>query len=435
VPARRLTSAAARRPAILVGMGETAGYCGRLVDGFRSLGLRADHFDLGPDPLRYGTAPPPPPIAIARWLAARRRAGPGPRALWAALHRLAMAWLFLGAVLRYDAFVLRAGDSFFALRDLPLLRRLGKRVVVVFFGSDSRPSYLNGAELATRDGPSLAATTASKRRMVERTERHATAIVCHVLSAHLHRRRAVRFLEVGIPRPSLHPGPRRLDPDGPVRFLHAPSRSVDKGTARIEAAVASLRAQGLPIELRIVAGRPNAEVLDAIRDCDVVIDQLYSDTPMAALAAEAASLGRPAIVGGYGWDVLNAMGDPERLPPTHCCRPEEIEQAIRLLASDPAYRAELGERARRFLDERWAPGRVAERMLEVIGGTEPEAWWFDPTEVLYAHGAGAPDELVADGVRRVLAAAGPDGLAVAGRPDLLDRLVALIGTQPSGEPA
>jgi hypothetical protein len=435
VPARRLTSAAARRPAILVGMGETAGYCGRLVDGFRSLGLRADHFDLGPDPLRYGTAPPPPPIAIARWLAARRRAGPGPRALWAALHRLAMAWLFLGAVLRYDAFVLRAGDSFFALRDLPLLRRLGKRVVVVFFGSDSRPSYLNGAELATRDGASLAATTLAKRQLVERTERHATAIVCHVLSAQLHRRHAVRFLEIGIPRPPLDPGPRRRDADGPVRFLHAPSRSVDKGTARIEAAVASLRAEGLPIELRIVSGRPNAEVLEAIRDCDVVIDQLYSDTPMAALAAEAASLGRPAIVGGYGWEALDAIGDPVLLPPTHRCRPEDIEQAIRLLATDAAYRAELGERARRFLDERWAPDRVAERMLEVIAGTAPEAWWFDPADVLYARGAGATDDAVADGVRRVLAAAGPDGLAVAGRPDLLDHLVSLIGTRPSGEAA
>ena len=415
-------------------MGETAGYCARLVDGLRAIGVRADHLNLGADPMSYADHGPGPRVRAVRWLAARRRSGPGPRAAWALVHRLAMAWFFIAAIVRYDAFVFRAGDSFFALRDLALLRRLGKRVVVVFFGSDSRPSYLNGAELAVHEGAALAATSEAKRRMVERTERHASVIVCHVMSAQLHRRRAVRFLEVGIPRraaPPDVPAPRGV-PDGAVRFLHAPSRSVDKGTARVEAAVAALRAEGLAIELRIVTNVPNRAVLAAIAECDVVIDQLYSDTPMAALAAEAASLGRPAIVGGHGWEVLRAASEPGSLPPSHLCHPDELEDAIRRLATDHAYRTELGARARRFLEERWTPERVAERMLDIVAGDVPPGWWFEPADLAYPHGAGAPIEAVADGVRRVLDAAGPEGLQVGDKPALLERLLALVSRRPAG---
>jgi glycosyltransferase involved in cell wall biosynthesis len=411
-----------------VGLGETAGYCALLAEGLRTAGADAHHLNLGADPMRYTAEPSSRLVRLARWLGARRRSGPGPRAAWAAVHRLVLAWLFLGAIRRYDAFILRAGDSFFALRDLPLLRRLGKRVVVIFFGSDSRPSYLNGAEIAAgHDGARAAAITAAKRRMVERTERHASLIVCHPMSAQLHRRPAVAFLAMGIPR-RLDERPAPPPPaGGPIRFLHAPSRARDKGTDRIRAAIEEARAAGANVELRVVTGRPNAEVLAAIREADVVIDQLYSDTPMAALAAEAAALGRPAIVGGYGWDALRAVEPDEHLPPTHRCHPDGLAEAIRRLADDEAYRLDLGRRARRFVQERWAPERVAERYLAVLRGEVPDSWWFDPAAVGYVHGAGAHEETVRAAVRRVLEVAGPEGLHLDGRPHLVERLLALVG--------
>ena len=410
-----------------MGLGETAGYCALLAEGLRAAGATADHLNLVGDPMRYSSASTARLVRVVGWLGARRRAGPGPRAVWAQVHRLALAWLFLDAVRRYDAFVLRAGDSFFALRDLPLLRRLGKTVIVVFFGSDSRPSYLNGAEIAAGvDGAAAARVTAAKRRMVERIERHATHVVCHSMSAQLHRRPAVAFLAMGIPR--------RLDRDpappppssGSVRFVHAPTRPDAKGTDRIRAAIGEARAGGLDVELRVVTGRPNAVVLAAVRDGDVVIDQLYSDTPMAALAAEAAALGRPAIVGGYGWDALRAAEGDDELPPTHRCHPDELADAVRRLATDAAYRRDLGARARRFVEERWEPRRVAERYLALIRGEAPPAWWFDPATVAYVRGAGASEGTIRASVGRVLEAAGPSGLCLDDRPHLVDGLLALV---------
>lgn len=423
-------------PRVLVGLGETAGYCARLTDGLRGVGVTADHLNLGADPMRYGDEAASPIVRLARWLAQRRRSGPGPRPVWAMLHRLTLVWLFLDAIRRYDAFVLRAGDSFFALRDLPLLRRLGKTVVVVFFGSDSRPSYLNGAEIrAGHDGATLASITAAKRRMVAVTERHATRVICHPMSAQLHRRPFVAFLEVGIPRrlPDLVPPPPA--PGGPVRFLHAPSRDRDKGTDRVRAAVEAVAAEGIAVELRVVSGVSNAEVQVAIAESDVVIDQPYSDTPMAALAAEAAALGRPAIVGGHGWDELRAVTPPDAMPPTFVCRPDELADAVRRLATDQALRLDLGRAARRFVEERWTPQTVAERFLALIRGEAPAGWVVDPARVGYVLGAGAPAPEIREAVRRVLQAAGPPGLGVGDRPDLLDRLLALVSDDAAGAAA
>ena len=54
--------------------------------------------------------------------------------------------------------------------------------------------------------------------------------------------------------------------------------------------------EGLPLEYVEIVGQPNDIVLAEIARSAFVIDQLYSDTPMAGFAAEAARLGKPAIV-------------------------------------------------------------------------------------------------------------------------------------------
>jgi hypothetical protein len=344
-----------------------------------------------------------------------------------------MGVLFVQSILRYDAFVFRAGDSFFALRDLALLRRLGKRVVVVFFGTDSRPVYMSAVAVTDGlTGDQIARRTGDKRAVVERIEGQASAIVCHVMTAQLHRRPAVAFLEMGIPRRLLGPVRPPADVAGrPIRVLHAPSKPSGKGTAAIREAVSRARQQGIDLELTVLTGRPNQEVMEALDDCDFVIDELHSDTPMAGFAAEAASRGRPAIVGGYGWDELRRLTAPDAIPPTHLVHPDQLDEGIATLALDHAYRLDLGVRARRFVEERWAPRFVAERMLRVIDGTAPPEWTFDPRDPVHPYGAGVTVDALRRSVRSVVDAAGPAGLHVADKPALEDRLVTLGREAPA----
>ncbi len=127
----------------------------------------------------------------------------------------------------------------------------------------------------------------------------------------------VNYFRIGMPRPRSQQVEMTADSEDhyearsalrPTRILHAPSHPRAKGTDRIRLAVESLRSKGYEIEYTELTNAANAEVLAHLHECDFVIDQLYSDTPMATFAAEAADVGRPSVVGGYGWGSFQRSG-------------------------------------------------------------------------------------------------------------------------------
>jgi len=81
------------------------------------LGVRADFLNLAEIPFACEARKTPRlTFRLARWLALRNAVRGRPQQVWIAAYRVVMAFLFLGAVVRHDSFILRAGDSFFALR-------------------------------------------------------------------------------------------------------------------------------------------------------------------------------------------------------------------------------------------------------------------------------------------------------------------------------
>ena len=73
------------------------------------------------------------------------------------------------------------------------------------------------------------------------------------------------------------------------RILHAPSNPNFKGTEEIRDTIKCLKNENIDFEYIEITNASNEKVLAELNACDLVIDQLYSDTPMATLAAEAAS--------------------------------------------------------------------------------------------------------------------------------------------------
>lgn len=91
-------------------------------------------------------------------------------------------------------------------------------------------------------------------------------------------------------------GPSRLrtPAGGPLRVVHAPSNPVVKGSDLIVDCIEDLRAAGLPVELRMLKGQPVAEVVAAVREADVLVDQVNLGW-YGVLAVEAMSLGIPTL--------------------------------------------------------------------------------------------------------------------------------------------
>jgi glycosyltransferase involved in cell wall biosynthesis len=336
-------------------------------------------------------------------------------------------WVLVWAMRRYDAFVFFAGKTITDTGlELALLRFAGKRVVVVFVGSDARPPYIDGS-LFPADQPfdAVAAARESKlqRCKVGRLERGANACINAPATAHFHQRRFVNWFAVGVPR-EVSPA-TRTSQEGPVlRLLHSPSHAALKGTAAIRAMVERLNARGLAVELMIIESRPNAEVMQAMRDCDLVVDQLYSDTPMAGFATEGASQGRAVLVGGYRAASVERDLAGLPMPPTCFVAPEDFEGALERLVRDSAARESLGAAARAFVAGQWSHAAVAQRLSRVLRGDVPDAWWCDPARVDHLHGCGLSEAVARAHVGAMVDRCGVSALQLDDKPGLRDAFVA-----------
>jgi glycosyl transferase family 1 len=300
-------------------------------------------------------------------------------------------------------------------------------VVWVFLGSDHRPAYLSG-RAARADGPQgIAGVLAESRRRkarVELAERHADWIVALPASAQFHSRPFVHFLRMGIPFAAADDegGAHPFVGSG-VRILHAPSDPLSKGTDAIRGCIDRLRAEGHAVDYVEVTGRPHRDVVAAIRACDLVVDEVYSDTPMAVLGTEAAFFGKPTVVTGYFAPSIRAELRADLTPPTAFDLPDQLDATIRRLVVDEVERRQLGERARRFVQEQWSPERVAERFMRLIDDDVPPDWMVMPDGLRYVHGWGLREEDSREAVNAVLDAGGPEALLLDRQPSLRDRLI------------
>ncbi len=423
------TDRPARRPVrgVFLGPVEIAGYFARLRIGFESLGVRTVYVDLSDHPFAYAESPPPPlEVRMATRASRRLEHGGGGRWLWKAVSIGARALLLVRALLTCDTFVFGSGHTLFGRRELSLVRVLGKKVIVVFFGSEIRPSYLDGVETAA--SPPTRARFAElnheKRRRIRQLERHATAIISHPPMSQFLRRQYVAWLEIGIPTMPAEPRPEGAR--ATLRILHAPSHAPAKGTDAIRETVARLIKDGLDIDYQELQSTTNAKVREALLGADLVIDQLYSDTPMAVLASEAASAGTAVVVGSLDWETMVTDLQPDAIPPVIRCAPETIEATLRELVESSAKRESAGRTALEFVRDRWRPEQVAGRFLAIIEGRTPPPWVRSPSEVRYVSGDGLSRERLRANLR-LMASQSADPFEVKDKPALEARLLELAG--------
>jgi hypothetical protein len=433
------------QPRVLLGMAETAGYLANLQRGFEEIGCTCHFVDLTEHPFEYRRS-----VALARtarWRAVcSRRAASLPRRSWRRLGWRAAATLLDLSILAWaighaDLFVFTGHDSLlWRNADLPLLRLLGKRIVWVFLGSDHRPPYLNGKRVrearAAGDAGHLrmAGQARAFRTIVRRIERRAHVVVAMSASAQFHLRPFVHLLAIGLPHGSaaepLEAAGVTTAPSDELRILHSPSDPA-KGSDAIRACISDLQDAGVKIDYREITGRPHDEVLDAIEESGMVVDQLYSDSPLAVFATEAGYRGRAAVVGGYYADVMRDDVRAELIPPSHFVPPGQLCAEIGNLARDEAARLAIGSELAAFIRERWSRADVARRYLEIAFGPAPTDWLYDPARIRYLHGWGLAESELRDYLGALVSRCGSEALAMDHHPALQERLLAFAAPAPA----
>lgn len=411
---------------VFIGLSEVAGYYRGLKSGFEELGIEATFLDLSTHRFDYGGSDRDGVADLIRACAKRREETRSRtvRVLWHIFQHALQIVLFLKALPKHDVFIFGFFSTFFFFLELPVLKLLGKKVVYQFHGSDSRPPYLNGAIMSRERGTTVReciGMTRTRKVAIRVIERFADLVVDTPPQGHFHERPFVNWLHIGLPcrpasRAHTQDGVRR--DDGVVRILHSPSRPEAKGSREIGEIMERLKSKGYAIEFVQIVDEPNSVVLEELRRCDFVVDQLYADYGMPGFATEAAWLGKPTVLGGYATDLWEALLPPEETPPTLYRRPDEIEAAIEKLVVDRDYRLEFGRRARAFVEERWSPRLVAGRYLSLLNGDFPEGWIYDPARIRYLHGCCLPEYRARELVAAVIREGGVRALRLRDKPEL-----------------
>lgn len=420
------------KPRIFIGLREIAGYFHNLKKGFDTLGIDSVFVNLNGNPFQYGTDNNPPWINalnnysqkigmmfFGNWFL---------RVIWVFfLQNIISLFLLPWALLRFNVFIFASNSTFFFFIDLLFLKLFGKKVIYVFLGSESRPVYLNGYVIKNDKSSSVLIgiiVTRIQKIMISIIERFANYIINIPPQAHFHTRPFIYSLCIGLPHDIVTSATssdctlNNNSGEKIIRILHAPSKPEPKGTPVIRQAVQSLKQKGYSIDYLEITGRPNSEVLQELERCDFIVDEIYSDTPMAVFAMEAALAGKPAVVGSYYVNQIKDDLPVGNMPPSMFCHPDHLESVMEKLIVDNQFREELGNKAREFVMTNWTAIKVAQHYLMLINGNFPDEWLYDPRNIRYLHGCGLSEAKAKKIIAAFLKKGGRRSLCLSDKPEL-----------------
>ncbi|CAN5343262.1 hypothetical protein BH11ACT3_BH11ACT3_06690 [soil metagenome] len=218
------------------------------------------------------------------------------------LAAVAQGFVYIGA----EGFLLSGDDREW---EFGFLRRHGVRVACVFTGSDIRSPALmrryqeeTGRETIVTYLDQVSAVFSSpayddkRRRVAAVADQHADVIFTAAVDQLSYLQRETEPFPYFFPDDDLLTDAAKHAAAGPRIVLHVPSSPIIKGTQVVRAAVRRLHEEGYAFEYRELLDVPHADVLAAVRDAHIVLNEFYAFVPgvfgVEAMASNCALLTR-----------------------------------------------------------------------------------------------------------------------------------------------
>lgn len=338
---------------------------------------------------------------------------------WYFLQMWDILYIFIYVLFKYDDFIYIFGHGMFFYNkylsrieemEFYILKIFHKRMVMWLCGSDSRAPYCDVfMHTYSNKIGKLYKETQRRSKKVKMLEKYMTVIDMPA-SSHFHTKSYLIYNCVGIPVDEKEKViNRKLH--NKITILHAPSNQKGKGTKIIKDILRQIKEEGYDFEYVEVSGLPHNIVLEKMAMCDIVIDQLYSDTPMAGFASEAAINGVPVIVSGYYAEVYKDS-IPQPIAPTIFCKPDELKEKIIFLLEHEEERIRIGRCEKEYIENYCLSSIVANRLLNILDGVYPREWIMHPNENNYIWGGGVDKPLVIEGIVKLIDNYGRDSLGL-----------------------
>lgn len=342
-------------------------------------------------------------------------------------HVLLRLPLLVWALIRHNVFIFSYNSSFLGLYDLPILKFFNKKIIYCYFGADGRSPYINGNYILEKiDLDDVYELTKDKYNKHKKIEKYADYIISDYNYSQFFTAQVIDFLYIGIPVDfeTLQLDTNSLESENSLKIniVHAPSSKKVKGSEYFSKIIQELKSEGFEINYIELTNVPNRVVLENLVKCDFVLDELYSDAPMAGLATEAAYFGKASVIGGYA----NFDSRIDEVPPSMYVEPSEIKGAIIKLINDKEFRIELGNKAKQYVKNYRNPEAVANRFLRIINDDIPQEWFFDASKSDYFYGWGVSKEDLKEFLKKYVGKFGKDGLFLSHNPTLESKILEFI---------
>lgn len=268
---------------------------------------------------------------------------------------------FLTWAPRYDVFHFHATTFLDIMLDIPLLKALGKKVLMHYHGYELYPLF--DAETSRRlygDFAMKGRDRAYARIALFLVRRFADAVFVSEPEMAPWIPGAVWIpqpldLEYWMADASLSSGRH----DGVINIVHAPSNRTKKGTIYVERAVRALQDKGYPVQLQIVENMPYEQVKKSYQRADIFVDQLlcgwYGNASCEAMALE-----KPVCC-YIRSDLFSFLGSCPIVNVT----PETLESELIALIQDKDLRAKLGRRGRQYVAKVHDVMKIAAQCIEI----------------------------------------------------------------------
>jgi hypothetical protein len=426
-----------KKEKIFIGIFEVAGYFQNLFLGFKSLGFDVGYLNLSNNKFQYNNyidknykilnfATKISTIEKYKYLIPIQF-------IYLLLIRLIV---FIWCLFKFDVFIFSSGKSFFNFYDCILIKLFNKKIIFVSLGSDTRPSFLNGKYKDEEiNGNFNIIKCLNENKKIEASvrliEKYANFIINYPQHGHFHTKKFISGNFIGFPTCQIQLLKNKQDSilfsiNEKVKIIHAPSRPKAKGSLEFKKIINSLIEEGFNIEYLELIEKTNSEVLYEIRNCDIVLDELYSDLPLGGLGSEAALFAKPVIVFGYFSNELEYKNNLKYFPPSFYSDPKEAKNLIKELVQNKELREISGKKLQDFIIDNWNSTKIARKFEQLLTGNFPEYWNVDPFHISYLYGWGISKNELKSNIKNLIENFGIESLKINHNKELMNNYLKLV---------
>ncbi|SHH11180.1 Glycosyltransferase involved in cell wall bisynthesis [Virgibacillus chiguensis] len=269
---------------------------------------------------------------------------------------------FYEAIQTYHIFHFHFGETFFPdKRDLAILKKAGKKMVVHHHGSDVRL-----LSVAKRFNPYVRVKPEWTEEKINNNLSTLSSYMDHAIvqdpelqeyTSHVYKHTHVIPHAINIREfKPIYPDVNNRSP----LVVHAPTSRNLKGTEFILHAVDELKQLGISFQFKLLEGLTYEETKDLLSQSDIVIDQLRIGAS-GYISSEAMALGKPVIC--YIREDLTEKY-PGEIPVVNAT-PSTITSVLKKLIQSPDRWVEIGKKGREYIETYHDSRIVANRYLEV----------------------------------------------------------------------